>query len=1050
MPSAIAENGASHENRDSMIKRKKVADGGSTSRLKGGYGSRLFAPFRTIGLVSSTPVPFTSIPLGKTTFQITTSVGRCLQTYDLTRGLNLVFVTRPQTPGIITATIAWRDKVFAAWGPDGSGASGIWVFRRGKKIDELEMPRGPQESIKQLLIFGSWIVACCENQILVWRSTSYEHYTTLVPSGLRTGKNKGTLSGAMCTMPTFLNKIFVGRQGGSVEIWNVGTGKLIYTIIPPSSDVGAVSALQPAPALSMLAIAFEAGPVLIQNVVMDKIILEIGAGATSTGPISSISFRTDGMGAGLEGREAGVMATSSSYSGDVQFWDLNKGGRLMGVLRGAHFLPSTKAGAVGGGINRVEFLVGQPVIVTSGMDNSLKTWIFDESPFSPIPRILHSRSGHAAPVTKITFLPSDADGADYIGKWLLSAARDRTLWGWSLRRDGQSTELSQGNIRKKGKKWGMLSSNAASEARGSLEELRAPEITCIAISLNRDGGMGAAPNAGTIWSNTRINDRKKGASDSAANGLTGWESIVTGHKDDSLARTWFWGRKRAGRWAFETGDGGNVTSVAITACGTFALVGSSLGGIDMFNLQSGQHRQRFPAKVSSKQAERLKAQRTNGNNDTILIQARELIYQRGEGKHKGAISGLVVDSINRKVISCGLDGTLKFWDFSTGRLLKETTWPPYTAITGLRYHAPNDLIALSCEDLSIKVVDIETKKIVRELRGSTGKINDLCFSNDGRWIIATAMDSIVRVWDLPTGHLVDAVRHASPCTALAFSNTGEFLATAHIEEIGVNIWSNRTLFKHVPTRPITEQEIAEIENPTVSGEGSAGLIEAAYDEDREDYALPVTAESTGIEQLSEDLMSLSLVPKSRWQTLVQLDQIRQRNKPKEPPKAPEKAPFFLSSLDSSKKENSLSKEVTVADISRISKLTGDQTRSERPFTQLLHESATTGDYTPFITHFATLPPSSADLEIRSLHADTDELTAFIHALTERLRRKQNYELIQAWMTVFLRIHGDQVSRDEKLRDALREWRSCQESEAKRLGELTGYCSGVLGFLRSGP
>lgn len=63
-----------------------------------------------------------------------------------------------------------------------------------------------------------------------------------------------------------------------------------------------------------------------------------------------------------------------------------------------------------------------------------------------------------------------------------------------------------------------------------------------------------------------------------------------------------------------------------------------------------------------------------------------------------------------------------------------------------------------------------------------------CFSNDGRWIIASAMDSIIRVWDLPTGHLVDAVRVEKPCMALAFSHTGEFLATAQNEDIGINIW----------------------------------------------------------------------------------------------------------------------------------------------------------------------------------------------------------------------------------------------------------------------
>lgn len=177
--------------------------------------------------MSSTRVPFTSIPLGKTTFQVTTSVGKCLQTYDLARGLHLLFVSRPQTPQTITATAAWKDRVFAAWGPTGSKPSGVWVFKRGKKVDELEQPPGPLEPIKQLLIFGSWIVGGCDNQIQIWNSTTYEHFTTLVPAGPRHGKTKRVHSGVICNMPTYLNKIFVGRQDGSVEIWNVSTGYVV-------------------------------------------------------------------------------------------------------------------------------------------------------------------------------------------------------------------------------------------------------------------------------------------------------------------------------------------------------------------------------------------------------------------------------------------------------------------------------------------------------------------------------------------------------------------------------------------------------------------------------------------------------------------------------------------------------------------------------------------------------------------------------------------------------------------------------------------------------
>ena len=112
--------------------------------------------------------------------------------------------------------------------------------------------------------------------------------------------------------------------------------------------------------------------------------------------MTSISFRSDGLGAGEDGRDDGVMATASHESGDIVFWDLNKGGRKVATLRGAHGPPPSASGGVGGGISKIEFLAGQAVIVSSGLDNTLKSWIFDETPFSPVPRILRMRM---APMT---------------------------------------------------------------------------------------------------------------------------------------------------------------------------------------------------------------------------------------------------------------------------------------------------------------------------------------------------------------------------------------------------------------------------------------------------------------------------------------------------------------------------------------------------------------------------------------------------------------------------------------------------------------------------
>ena len=423
-------------------------------------------------------------------------------------------------------------------------------------MHELESLHGPAENVVQILVFGTWIVGCCSTGIEVWKSTTFEHYTTLVtPYSGPNGWGR-RLTGGICNMPTYLNKIVAGREDGTVEIWNLSSNKLVYSILPATSNYGAVTAMQPTPALSLLAVAYQNGPLIIHDIRHDKEVIRLSS-VSQGAPISSISFRTDGIGAGQDGRRSGAMATSSCDNGDVTFWDLNSGGRRTGVLPGAHNALRSSTDGVPGGINRVEFLPGQAILVTSGMDNALKSWIFDETTSSPIPRILHMRAGHAAPVRTIQFLPPDSEGTEANGKWILSSSSDQTLWGWSLRRDGQSTELSQGNIQSKAKKRGLFGHG---QDANSPDNLKAPEITCMACSLNRDGGIGASPGAQAIWNKTN-GSKKQNQATAADSSVTGWESVVTGHEGSNFARTWFWGRKRAGRWAFPTSDGSEVSVV---------------------------------------------------------------------------------------------------------------------------------------------------------------------------------------------------------------------------------------------------------------------------------------------------------------------------------------------------------------------------------------------------------------------------------------------------------------------------------------------------------
>jgi U3 small nucleolar RNA-associated protein 21 len=881
-------------------------------------------------------------------------------------------------------------------------------------VGELDTTDTHAQPIQQILVFGSWIVGGGGEAVEVWKTDSYEHHTTILPSTPAVHPSQTVLSGPVCTLPTLLNKIFVGRRDGLIEVYNVSTGRLVHTIHAPSASSGSVTALAAVPALCLLAAAYADGSLVIVDVEYDETILELHQKSTRK-PITCITFRSDGLGAGDDGRKDGVMATSSIESGDITIWDLHRQGRVVAVVRGAH----ETSGHSQTGVNKVEFLPGQPVLVSSGLDNALRSWVFDETPGSPSPRLLHSRSGHAAAIGRLRFLPAASDGSDAAGKWLLSAGQDRSLWGFSLRKDGQSTELSQGDVRRQARKQALLTDDGP-----GVEHFKAGPIVDMACTLNRDGGMGAV--GGAVWANAKTADAEETS-------MTGWESIVTAHADDRFARTWSWGRKKAGRWTFETGDRRPVTSVALTACGTFAVVGSAGGSLDMFNMQSGVHRQRYPPRLTPGQAKQLKLQ------DQASIGV-----PRG---HQDAITGLVVDNLNQTMVSCGLDGWIMFWDFASGQILHK--WKTDDAVpTGLRYNSGSGLLAVSFDDLCLRVMDVDTRKTVRELWGCVGQIYDFCFSHDGRWLVACSMDSIIRIFDLPTGHLIDAFK-TTTCTNVTFSSTGEFLATTHAGSAGIHVWTNKALLMHVPTKQI--DETTGVIDLTEGAEFRAASQLVVGHEQEEDET-PDGPDSTEMDQLDQSLLTLSLVPRSRWQTLLNLEGIRQRNRPIQPPERPKAAPFFLgSSLINSTKGDDQIEDDKVDDVerTRISRLAmTTPTGSTSQLTVLLDEFEADPRHDPSALsgHLTLLAPSATDLEIRSL--TLHEMPSFVRALTEQLRSKTAFELVNTWMSVFLRLHGDFVGEVEELHDAVLAWRAVMQAEERRLARLVGYTRGVVDFLRS--
>ena len=439
--------------------------------------------------------------------------------------------------------------------------------------------------------------------------------------------------------------------------------KLIYTC-SPNLKGASITSVTNTTHLHHIAFTTSTGQIHIHNILIDKGLFTLGSKLSTAKRVASLSFCTDssvGAGTSPEGKKTttsgpGRILACGDTDGDITLWDLDKR-RIVGVLRAAH-------NSTSGGILKCEFLTGQKVMITTGGDNSIKEWIFD-SPHSLIPRLLRQRSGHSAPPTTLTFYDPQQS------HFLLSASQDRTLWSVSLRNDAQSFEISQG-------KAGVSRKVKKANLKEQLRETKAPPIIAISIS-DSDGAK------------------------------RDWENIITAHRGETAARTWHYEMKRLGRWVLPTSDRGEVKSVAISACGNFAFVGSSRGTVDMWNLQSGLNRGSYPRKISGPKSK----------TKTLLIDP-----QFG---HTGSVTGIVTDATNRWVATTSLDGKIKFWEFLSGKLLHEIDWSSSTAITIARLYRDSDLLAVSCDDLCIRVVDTGTKKVVRELWGCRGRISDYVF-----------------------------------------------------------------------------------------------------------------------------------------------------------------------------------------------------------------------------------------------------------------------------------------------------------------------------------
>uniref|UniRef100_A0A8C5B1B7 Small-subunit processome Utp21 domain-containing protein n=1 Tax=Gadus morhua TaxID=8049 RepID=A0A8C5B1B7_GADMO len=604
---------------------------------------------------------------------------------------------------------------------------------------------------------------------------------------------------------------------------------------------------------------------------------------------------------------------------------------------------------------------GPPIMAAGGPGGHMAFWDLESRRL-----VTQLRHAHRSAVAGATFLPSQ--------QLLLTNGADNALKVWVFEQEGGVARLlrsRQGHsappttIRHHG--------NAGRDILSAGQDGTLQSFSSVHERFNKSLGHGSANKKMT---------KKKGlkfeeillppitcfSSESAREG--DWDGVVALHRGEAAARTWNYQRCTMGKHRLappadrlDNARLSNVhtTAVDITSCGNFVLIGWSSGHLDVYNLQSGIHRGHY-------------------GNPTA---------------HVGAVRGVCVDGLNQRVFSVGADCLLRAWRFKT-RSHDDPAHPPKldSAPSMLRLHRDSGMLALALDDLTLVVIDTETGRVVRKFLGHSGKINDLTFSPDGRWLISASMDCTIRTWDLPSGCMVDCFLCETAAVSVSLSPIGDFLSSAHVDSLGIYLWSNKSIYSLVSLRPLP----ADYQPVTGHGESCVTL----GDEDEDQMA---SACWDSQEQLERHLVTMTSLPESRWRNLFNLDVVKRRNQPQQPPQRPAAAPYFLPT---------------------VSGLQPSFQTPEAPVNQVLsyyyHSwNIVTASYVAPLALLKSLGPSAVDLELRGLSPDLGSspqpssasqlLVAFLQMLEAMLEERRDFDLAQAYLALLLKLYLRPLSAD---------------------------------------
>lgn len=468
------------------------------------------------------------------------------------------------------------------------------------------------------------------------------------------------------------------------------------------------------------------------------------------------------------------------------------------------------------------------------------------------------------------------------------------------------------------------------------------------------------------------------------------------------------------------------SSLAISGCGNFIVVGYTDGSMHRFNLQSGMHRGAFARMSAVKQA------------------------------HSGTVARVEVVKSSRvlSASSCPNDCVLRQWDIESHKLIGEMNLGSggFNVIQTFQSCGAFIAVILATQSVDVKgtvhtavedpsqqtsfaysgsskvvITDFQTKQVVREFPIiESDIIVAMTFSRDLRWLaFSTFKQPHIYVFDILSSCLIDWIELQSSAVSIAFDYSNAFVYLGLLKlKGGVFVLGNKHIFDPASSAPLlasTPTEPIKIGGHAVQ-ESNQQIGEAMEQDSR---LLSTFNEA----QLEPGMLTLSGESEGRLQAIIHLERIRGRNAPQKPPQEPSEAPFFLPTVYEGKdlKFAIPEKDVDSGNSDYI-KLAASGASAGKSLLQqqlALLKRATTkckkeeNDDSKekvvgnILAYLKSLSPSGVHLAVTELGmlagSEDEELELMVEFFVDCVRSRKDADFVQAVLHVFLEAHGETLA-----------------------------------------